>query len=237
MVGIAVVANLANQNEDDTNSPPDEGAPSATTGSPDVAPKSATGSDETPQVTTSPASGPVTTEPAASVPATSEPANTEPVTVGSREDPIPLGEPATITLNAIGDADKSTWTLTVDGPGEDITQTILDENQFNDPPPEGQMFYGVPVTLTLTDADKEPLSILFNLQLEYFGPSSLSIIDQLSSDGCGVAPNQIDVTKEVFIGGAISGVMCYAVSNQDVEGGILITTDDIDGDRLFMATR
>lgn len=161
----------------------------------------------------------------------------EPADVGSRDNPVPLGQPASITMDTFGDADNSQWTVTVDGAGSDITQAVLDENQFNEPPAAGHVFYGVPVTLTLNSADKEPLSIFVNLSLEFFGPSSLSVISDGFSEGCGVTPNEFDPLKEVFVGGSISGTVCYSVTSEDAAGGVMLTMDDIEGDRLFMATR
>lgn len=161
----------------------------------------------------------------------------EPAAVGSRDNPVPLGQAATITMDTFGDADNSQWSIAVTGAGSDITQAVLAENQFNEPPEAGRVFYGVPVTLTLNSADKEPLSIFVNLSLEFFGPASLSIISDGLSEGCGVAPGEFDVLKEVFVGGSISGTVCYSVTNEDAAAGVMLTTDDIEGDRLFLATR
>lgn len=157
--------------------------------------------------------------------------------VGSREQPFALGSAAQFTLDTFGDADGSVWTVTVDGPGSDITQAVLDENMFNEPPAEGRLFYGVPVTLTLQSAGKEPLSPLFNISLEFFGPSTLEIMSSGMTEGCGVTPNEMDSMKEVFVGGSISGTVCYSVTPPDVEAGILLTLDEIEGDRIFLATR
>ncbi len=158
--------------------------------------------------------------------------------MGSRDNPYAIGQALTVTLDTFGDADGSVWTLIVDGPGSDITRAVEDENQFNDPPPADSIFYGVPVTLTLESADKEPLSPLGNLRLEFFGPSTLGIIGGLSSPfGCGVAPGELDRFKEVFAGGAISGVVCFPVTNADAAAGVLLTLDSNEGDRIFIATK
>ncbi len=160
----------------------------------------------------------------------------EPAEVGSRDDPIPVGQTVTFTMDTFGDADNSRWSITIDGPGSDITQAVLDENQFNEPPRAGHLFYGVPVTLTLNSAEKEPLSIFVNLSLEFFGPASLSIISDGLFEGCGATPGEFDVFKELFVGGSNSGTVCYSVTNEDAAGGVMLTIDDIEGDRLFFAT-
>jgi hypothetical protein len=161
----------------------------------------------------------------------------EPEPVGSRDNPVPLGQPANFTMDTFGDADNSEWSITVDAPGSDITQAVLEENQFNEQPDPGTLFYGFPVTFTLNSADKEPLSILFNLTPAFYGPDSLSIIDDGFDEGCGVTPFEFDILKEVFVDGSISGTVCYQVTEADAAGGILLTTDRIEGDRLFMSTR
>ena len=155
---------------------------------------------------------------------------------GTRDDPYWIGEPVTITLDSFGDGDGSVWTIVVDGPGTDMTSEVREENPFNEPPPDGSIFYGVPVSLTLQGANKEPLSTLFNLELEFFGPTTASIIDQGFDEGCGVAPGAIDPLKEVFVGGTVSGIVCLAVTEADIEAGVLLTTDSGEADRIFFAT-
>ena len=155
---------------------------------------------------------------------------------GTRDDPYWIGEPVTITIDSFGDGDGSVWTIVVDGPGTDVTREVREENPFNEPPPEDSIFYGVPVSLTLQGADKEPLSTLFNLELEFFGPATASIIDQGFDEGCGLAPGAIDPLKEVFVGGTLSGIVCLAVTEADIDAGVLLTTDSGDGDRIFFAT-
>jgi hypothetical protein len=92
------------------------------------------------------------------------------------------------------------------------------------------------VTLSLDSAEKEPLSMLFNLELEFFGPATLSIIDLGFDEGCGVTPNGLDLFKELFPGGANTGVVCLAVTDADIQAGVLLTTDSGDGNRIYFAT-
>lgn len=42
--------------------------------------------------------------------------------------------------------------------------------------------------------------------------------------------------KEVFVGGSISGMICYSVTEADASAGVLLTIDAIEGDRIFLAT-
>lgn len=156
---------------------------------------------------------------------------------GARSNPVPIGQPVSFVVEAFGDGEGSEWQLVVDGPGVDLGAQILAENQFNDPPPDGSMFYAVPVSVTLMAANKEPLSPFANLELEYFGPSTLSIIGLDLAGSCGVVPDEYDSFTEVFIGGVVSGYLCFSVQVADVDAGVLVTLDSNDGERLFFSTR
>lgn len=243
-VEVAPAADVDDEDTDDTDGgETDEPAVVATTtgdASQDTAPTNSTPptdtSTEPTSAATEPTTAPTEPPPVTTVLVVTTPAP-EPEPLGGRDNPVPVGQPTTITMDTFGDADNSQWTLRVDGPGSDMTQAVVDENMFNEPPDQGTLFYGVPVTLTLDRADKEPLSIFFNLSFEFFGPSSLSIISDGFSEGCGVTPGEFDILKEVFVGGSVSGVVCYQVSNEDAAGGILLTLDSIEGDRIFLATR
>ncbi|MEQ8717116.1 MAG: hypothetical protein RIE08_05850, partial [Acidimicrobiales bacterium] len=155
---------------------------------------------------------------------------------GSRENPFPVGEPVTFTVDFFGDLDNSVWTLTVTAPGSDISGAIAAENQFNDPPPEGTVFYGIPISLTLESGDKEPLSPGFGIEFEYFGAETLAIIDFGIDTSCGVEPDPFEGFDEVFAGGTLTGTICYATPIDDVEAGVLLTLDSNEGDRLFLAS-
>ena len=154
--------------------------------------------------------------------------------VGERSNPAPLGTPLDLTLDTFGDADKSVWQITVTGPGSDITDAVLAENQFNDPPQDGYIFFGVPVELTLVEADKEPLAPWLNISFDIFGPASLQIFDGYESS-CGTIPNSLEDMTEVFAGGTLAGQICFAIPNEDAEAGPLLSTDQNDL-RTYWAT-
>ena len=152
--------------------------------------------------------------------------------VGERLNPAPLGTPHDLTLDTFGDADKSVWQITVTGPGSDITDAVLAENQFNDPPQDGYIFFGVPVELTLVEADKQPLAPWLNIIFDMFGPASLQI---LFSGECGTIPNSLDYLTEVFVGGTLSGQICFAIPTEDAEAGPMLSVDQNDI-RTYWAT-
>ena len=93
-----------------------------------------------------------------------EEAEPDPATpLGTLENPYPIGQAATFTVRAFGDADHSVWSLVVDEPGTDITESIASENMFNPSPDEGSLQFGVPVSLTLIEAGKEDKSLLVKM--------------------------------------------------------------------------
>lgn len=155
--------------------------------------------------------------------------------MGERTNPAPVGTPYDLTLDTFGDADGSVWQITVTGPGSDITDAVLAENQFNDPPRDGHIFYAVPVELTLIEADKEPLASWLNISFDMFGPTSLKIFDGYGSS-CGVIPNGLDDMTEIFVGGTLSGQVCLAVPIEDVESNPLLSADQNDI-RTYWATQ
>jgi len=91
---------------------------------------------------------------------------------GSRDQPWPAGSTVDVTWDVFGDADESVWATTI-GPVTDITAQVLAENQFNETPPDGVVYAGFPVTMTLQSANKEPLSAGFNLSFEIHGAANV----------------------------------------------------------------
>ncbi len=153
----------------------------------------------------------------------------------SRSNPVPVGEAYAVTLSTFGDADASVWEATVTGPGRDITEAVMAENMFNDPPATGNVFYGVPFALTLIQADKEPLAPWLNVTWDLFGPQGLRIHSP-SSSGCGVIPEAFDDMTEIFVGGTLTGLLCFSIPAADVDAGPMVSTDQ-DGQRFYFATR
>lgn len=134
---------------------------------------------------------------------------------GARESPYTYGSPQAVEFESYGDADGSIWITTISEP-RDLTAEVLAENQFNDPPEEGTTFVAVDVEMTLDSADVEPLSPLFNFSWEMTGGASARVFDQFTLGTCGVVPNSFDIVDEVFVGGTVSGTVCFVVPVEDV---------------------
>ena len=220
------------------------GATSGTDDSPTASTTVETSVSETditePDATPTDADQPADPEPASETPATtSEPAPTttdapaQPA--ATRDTPASAGEHLLFTVSTFGDADGSVWDIAVTGPGEDITDATLTENMFNEPPADGNIFYGIPVSLTLVDAGKEPLAPWLNITWDAFGPASLQIFDT-SNASCGVIPNAVDEMTEIFIGGTLSGMLCFELPAADVDAGPLLSSDAANG-RIYLATQ
>ncbi|MEM9566537.1 MAG: hypothetical protein AAGA93_28210, partial [Actinomycetota bacterium] len=140
--------------------------------------------------------------------------------LGSRDQPLPYDQPVEVTWRAFGDADGSRWT-TVIGPPRDITDDVMAANQFNDPPPDGVRFVGFDVSMTLLDADAEPLSTGFSFSWELLGGSTARVYDfstiETESFGCGVVPDAFDDFDEVFTGGTLAGTVCIPLPIADLD--------------------
>lgn len=153
---------------------------------------------------------------------------------GTREEPVPVGEGLVFRISTFGDADDSVWEATVTGPGEDITAAVIEENMFNEPPVDGNVFYGIPFRIVLVEAGKEPLSPWINISWDMFGPSALQIFDGIDAS-CGVVPGELDELSEIYVGGSLSGYLCYSLPQEEVDAGPLLSAEP-DGERIYLAT-
>ena len=139
---------------------------------------------------------------------------------GARMSPFAFDSPTAIQFESFGDADNSNWTVSFSSP-TDITAAVLAENQFNEAPPEGAIFAGFNVSLTLDSADVEPLSPSFNLEFEVTGGATAGVYDQFTLDsnsiGCGLVANQFDEFSEVFAGGTLTGTICIPIPAEDLD--------------------
>lgn len=150
---------------------------------------------------------------------------------GSRAQPWPAGSTVDITWDVLGDADESVWTTTI-GTVTDVTAQVLAENQFNEQPPEGVVYAGFPVDMTLVSANKEPLSAGFNLSFEIHGAANVydpNTLDLLG--GCGVVPGDFDMFTEVFVGGTVEGLVCIPIPTDELDGATAVI--NFGGDRIW----
>ena len=112
----------------------------------------------------------------------------------ARLDPTPIG-----TSQDVGDG----WSVTVNSAARDITDAVMAENQFNDPPPAGFRFVGIDVTYSFNGEGSDSA----------FTVTTAAVTDsnvQLSFE-CGSIPNSLDEFSDVFAGGSVTGQLCFVV--------------------------
>ena len=150
-----------------------------------------------------------------------EPIPPEAGEVGTRGNPIPVGETVRV----------ADWDLAVVSVTPDATEAVMAENSFNDPPKEGHQFYVVEVSATYQGADSEAVTL--GLVWSTVGESAVAYGFE---DTCGVIPNELDQFSEVFPGGTQTGNLCWQVRSEDVDGLLLIMDAfTFEEDRAFLA--
>ncbi len=139
--------------------------------------------------------------------------------IGTRDAPYPYSQSVDLPWDSFGDADGSVWATSI-GPPRDITAEVLSENPFNNNPPDGVLFVGFDVELTLLEAQKEPLAPGFNFSWEILGGATAAAYQvstiETDSFGCGVAPGSFDDFSEVFVSGTLTGTVCIPIPEEDL---------------------
>jgi len=147
----------------------------------------------------------------------------EPTEPAVAEAAAPVGDLAfdalvPVVFSSFGDADGSVWNVRVSAP-RDVTAAVLGANQFNDAPPDGVVFAGFDVEMTLVEAGKEPLSPGFNFSWEILGGASAAVYDLTTIPdvlGCGVTDGEFNDYAEVFVGGSLAGLVCVPLPVEDL---------------------
>jgi putative cell wall-binding protein len=102
------------------------------------------------------------------------------------------------------------WVLTVLDSDPDATDRVLAENQFNDPPAEGQQFFMARVRLTYEGAGTDRAGDFRLRSVGHAGAIAYSTFE----DSCGVIPDRVS-SREVHTGGTIEGNVCWEVRSAD----------------------
>lgn len=166
---------------------------------------------------------PSTTRPAAgaSAPTAAAPGTT---VLGGRSSPVPVG-----ATGAVGDG----WAMSVDGFVPDADLAVAAANSFNDPPGPGKRYVLVKVTLRYGSGGVADRATPVLVRIEAVGPSKTSY---RSSDAAVVAPDDLDISTEVFKGGALTGNIAFAVSATDAADLLVSASAGFDGAERFFAT-
>jgi hypothetical protein len=145
------------------------------------------------------------------------------VSVGTRENPIPLGTPVRLSDG---------WTITVNSVVPDATAQILAANSLNDPPEPGTQFLMANISATYEGPDSDSFNGSYRLRT--VGPSSVSY--STFENSCGVVPDDL-TDAEVFTGGTITGNICWAIEASDAEALVMyddpLTFEEVE--RVFLA--
>lgn len=138
----------------------------------------------------------------------------------SRDQPATFGEWVTI-----GD-----WDVRVVRTDFDATPEVMAENQFNDPPAQGNQF-----VLAEFDAvyhGEGMASPLWELSFQSVGDSSIAYGE--TDPGCGVIPRDSINAPSVFNGGAVSAAACWSVATEDVPSLVMFVEAGFGDDRQFL---
>ncbi len=141
-----------------------------------------------------------------------------------------------VPANAFGDiAQVGDWKVRVVDVNPDATDVVFDENEFADPPADGDQF--VMVTIEAEFVGPDSGEFWSDMTWKTVGPSSVAYED--TTDGCGSLPDAIDDMGEVFPGGTITGNVCWSVSQSDIPDLLMILEEfamDESGRTFFRLT-
>ena len=160
------------------------------------------------------------------------------LSLGSRDNPIPLGE--TVVVGSRLDANEETWEVTVISVVSDATDLILSENEINEPPEEDYQYLMAYIRLKYIGPDsKTPFD---DLEFKTVGDSSVvynaSIDYYASAAGCFVVPNTLKGSQQLFPNGQIEGNACWQVASVDIDSLMMfLELGVIDEKRIWFALR
>jgi hypothetical protein len=135
---------------------------------------------------------------------------------------------------AIGQlASVGPWDLRVVAVTPDATDRVMAENQFNDPPPDGNQFFIAEIEATYTGGESSTFWV--DMSLKAVGDSNVAY--EASEATCGVIPGDIDDSGETFPGGTITGNVCWNIQTSDAESLVMIAEQSFtfDDTRTFFA--
>ena len=141
---------------------------------------------------------------------------------GTRTDPIPAGTAATV-----GD-----WTITLEPTVTNAADAVAAANQFNKPAPDGKQFVMVKVNATYNGAGSKLAAA--DLQISFVG-SGGNTFGSDPDDYCGVIPEPLINTGEVFTAATASGNECALVTTDQIPGGSWSVKAGFGSEAIFFA--
>ncbi|MCH7231192.1 hypothetical protein L0U85_10060 [Glycomyces sp. L485] len=132
-------------------------------------------------------------------------------------------------LPAGTEVETGNWRVSFSDVVPDASETVLDENEFNEPPAEGHQFFMYRVDATYIGGDSS--FAWDDLQL------GVAFGNTLYTDYCGVIPDDLAEAPEVFKDGTVSGNNCVMVPSDGVEDAVISVQDHWQsGERYFVST-
>ena len=129
---------------------------------------------------------------------------------GTIDDPVSAGE-----WFPVGE-----WQIAVVGGDTDATEAVLAENEFNDPPAEGNRF--VVWRVAVANHGAEPTQPAIGLTFSSVGPSAVAYDFEAT---CGVVPDDFSSFRTLYPGGTIEGNLCWEVSDGDAESLVMLVDE------------
>ena len=124
--------------------------------------------------------------------------------LGTRENPIPLGQEAQV----------GPWKVKVADVTVQHHDFVLDHNQFNDAPEAGKQY--VLITVEATRTGEDAAAFWVDMYYLFVGDGGNTF-----DSGFAVAPDSISDTGEAYKGASVSGNLVFQVPSDQVAGGAL----------------
>lgn len=145
---------------------------------------------------------------------------------GSRAKPIPSGSTAHV----------GPWDVKVHTTDLNATAAVLATNQFNEKPVSGRRFVMATVTTTYTGTKSGTpwTDLSFN-----FAGAKGNTYGTGDQDYCGVIPDDLSDTGELFTDAKVKANVCVAVPADQISGGAWMVEEALsigDNSRVFLAT-
>ena len=132
-----------------------------------------------------------------------------------------------------GVAEVGDWRVRVVGLTPDATEHVMAENEFNDPPPDGNQFFIA--TLEATHNGTESSTFWVDMSLKAVGETNVAY--EAFEASCGVIPEDINNSGETFTGGTIAGNVCWNIQASDASSLVMIAEESfsLDETRAFFS--
>ncbi len=141
----------------------------------------------------------------------------------SRENQISIGE-----VGNVGE-----YELTVLEVTPDATDPVLAQNQFNDPPADGNQFFIARVAVTYIGAENG--TPWLDLNFGAVGDSNVGYA--IFNNSCGVIPDDFIGTNDLFEGGSAEFNICWQIATGDAASLTMYVDEviDFDGDPVWFS--